>query len=96
MEIETRIKNSSKDHLLRVLFPAKIKSKTFFSEGHFDLIERKSQTKESKVKEYPFEAPPFTFPQQNFVVLKGKDRTFTLINQGLPEGEVRENGEIYL
>ncbi|HEX5940154.1 MAG TPA: glycoside hydrolase family 38 C-terminal domain-containing protein [Dehalococcoidia bacterium] len=90
IDIETRVDNRSRDHRLRVLFPADFRCETSWSEQHFGVIERENTQQAFDVDEW-VEDPPVQHPQKTFVALQDGQRGILLANRGLPEYEVVEH-----
>ncbi len=89
VDIVTEFENHAEDHRLRVLFPTGIKSDYSYAEGQFDVVKRSVKVPDSK--EYKIELPPSTHPQQSFVDINDGKVGLAVINQGLPEYEVKDD-----
>jgi len=84
IDLKIEIKNNSKDHRIRVLFPTKIKSDTVYADGHFFVVPRSIKL---PIAEDWVQNPLPTNHQKDFVSISDKSRTFALLNKGLPEYE---------
>ena len=87
IEIRTVFNNNVKDHRLRVLFPANIVTDYSNAEGQFDVIKRSIKLPEGKNWT---EQPSPTYPHQTFVSIDDGEKGMTVINEGLPEYEVKK------
>ncbi len=87
VEISTTVKNTAKDHRLRVLFPTGIKTDAVLADSQFCIVERKQQ--KYNVREFTIEHPASVAPMQRFVTLKDAKKGLTLFSYGLPEYELR-------
>lgn len=92
VDIITKFENNAKDHRLRALFPSGIKTKYSFAEGHFDVVQRAIELPKN-VEKYKTEYPPSTHPQLGFVDVNDGEIGLTIINQGLPEYEVKDDAK---
>lgn len=93
IDIRTIIENEAKDHRLRAVFPTGIKTEESIAESAFSVIHRPTNTPEG---EGWIEKPSPTHPQVRFVAVDDGDRGVAILNKGLPEYEVTEDGRIYL
>ncbi|MFZ5967485.1 MAG: alpha-mannosidase [Bacillota bacterium] len=95
----TEVKNTVKDHRLRVLFPTNINTDVSFAGSAFDVVERPiyiegydESTIPQKVKKVIVgarEAKPNTiFPQREFVDLNDSDGGLAVLSKGLPEYQI--------
>lgn len=91
VDIVTEFENKAEDHRLRVLFPTGIKTDYSHAEGQFDVVKRSVKVPDSK--DYKIELPPSTHPQQSFVDVNDGKVGLTIINQGLPEYELKDDAE---
>ena len=82
IDIDTKIENKTKDHRLRVIFPTDIKTNHTYAESQFTIVKRKVAVGSAKNWKEP---PSSTHPQQSFVTISDRNKSLTLINQGLPE-----------
>ena len=85
VDIKTVVSNKAKNHRLRVLFPTGIDTNVSYSEGQFDVIERKVGVPDDWRKAATF------YPQQSWVDVNDGERGLCIINKGLPEYEVYED-----
>ncbi|MCX7918251.1 MAG: glycosyl hydrolase-related protein [bacterium] len=92
IDIVTEFENKAKDHRLRVLFPSGIKTKYSFAEGHFDVVQRTIGLP-NDITAYKIEHPPTTHPQLGFVDVNDSKIGLAVINQGLPEYEVKDDAK---
>ena len=89
VDIRTAIMNTTRDHRLRVHFPAPFTADTGSQDGHFEVVERR------------FELPPFDdtwveqprpeVPQRAFTDISDGKTGLMIANRGLPEVEVLKN-----
>ncbi len=84
IDFKIELKNNSKDHRIRVLFPTKIKSGTIYADGHFYVVPRDVKLPNS---ENWVQKPLHTNHQKDFVSVSDDSRTFAVLNKGLPEYE---------
>ena len=89
LEITTEVDNTAKDHRLRVLFPSDIQADYSYAEGHYDVVKR--PIKLPDLNAYPIEKPCPTHPQRAFVDVTDGKVGLAVINQGLPEYEVKDD-----
>ncbi|MDP7423722.1 MAG: glycoside hydrolase family 38 C-terminal domain-containing protein, partial [bacterium] len=85
IDFRTSVENATKDHRLRVHFPAGLKSDFSFTDGHFDVLKRAA---EPAADEDYFEQPMGDFPQKSFTAVGRDNDYFVLLNKGLPEAEI--------
>lgn len=90
VDFRTVVDNRAQDHRLRALFPTELDAPHSDAEAQFCIVDR------------PLEAAPMpgwsqqpvpTQAQQGFVDAHDDERGLTIINQGLPEYEVRRDAE---
>ncbi|MBU4321541.1 hypothetical protein L6304_01405, partial [bacterium] len=93
IDIRTIVGNEAKDHRLRAVFPTGIKTKESIAESAFSVIHRPTETPEG---EGWIEKPSPTHPQTRFVIVEDDEKGIAILNKGLPEYEVTEDGKIYL
>jgi mannosylglycerate hydrolase len=93
IDFVTRATNQAKDHRLRVLFPTGMTPPTHHVEQHFSIIERTSR---QPWNERYFQKPYPTRNQKSFASVSQGGEGFTLINRGLPEYELTEQGTFAL
>ncbi len=108
LKIKTSVKNTVKDHRLRVLFPTNIETDFSYPGTQFDVVEHEISPAPYHDEEIPEhlrrvligarEASPVTiFPQREFVDLHDNRRGLAVLNRGLPAYEVLcENNTIAL
>ena len=89
VDITTEVDNTAKDHRLRVLFPSGIDTEYSYAEGHYDVVKRAITLPDPN--EYVVEKPSPTHPQRSFVDVNDGDVGIAVINNGLPEYEVRDD-----
>jgi mannosylglycerate hydrolase len=89
VEITTEVDNTAQDHRLRVLFPSGIQTDYSYAEGHYDVVKRPIKLPDPNA--YPIEKPCPTHPQRAFVDVNDGDNGLAIINQGLPEYEVKDD-----
>jgi len=87
----TTVENTAKDHRLRVLFETGVQTNQTFAESPFGITRRVHR--EYDPKEFAIEVPSKTHPMQRFVTVVDEHRGFTLIQQGLPEYELKLDGK---
>lgn len=80
IEIETQLRNTAKDHRLRVLFPTSLKARTSFADCAYDVVER------------PFDMGipnrNNTHPMESFFAVAGAKNGLAVFSAGMPEFEV--------
>ena len=84
IRINVRNNNTSRDHRLRMLFPTPIKSDTVYADGHFYIVPR--SVHRPKDDDWTQKWQP-THHQNKFVSVTDGNKTFTVLNKGLPEYE---------
>jgi alpha-mannosidase len=89
VDITTEIENRAEDHRVRVLFPSGISTEYSYAEGHYDVVKRKIELPDPNA--YSLEKPAATHPQRSFVDVSDGDVGLAVINQGLPEYEVKND-----
>jgi mannosylglycerate hydrolase len=93
IDIRTIIVNLAKDHRLRTVFSTGIKTEESAAESAFDVVRRPARTSEG---EDWTELPSPTHPQGRFVTVADSEKGVAILNKGLPEYEVTEDGKIHL
>jgi mannosylglycerate hydrolase len=99
IEFITYLKNTVKDHRLRILFPTEIKTKYSYAGTQFDITKHNITPKEFTNEDIDEnlkriiigarESEPITiFPQKYFVDINNDDYGVALFNKGLPEYEI--------
>ena len=86
LEVETTVKNTAKDHRLRVLFPTGTRTDTAVVDSQFTVIERKQQ--KYNLRKFTIEHPAAVAPMQRFVAARDRRRGLVLMSDGLPEYEL--------
>jgi mannosylglycerate hydrolase len=89
-DIVTRVNNVVRNHRLRVLFPLGIAADDICAEGQYDMVKRPIARPSTEGWIEPL-CP--TQPQLNFVDLSDGTVGCAVINQGLPEYEVSDDGK---
>ncbi len=87
IDIHTEFENKVKDHRLRVLFQADIKTDFSFAEGTFT-VEKRPITPASSEE---LVEKVSTHPQRSFVLLNDGKHGIAIVNRGLPEYEIIQN-----
>jgi len=99
LNFRTVVKNTVKDHRLRVLFPTGIDTKYSFAGTQFDVTEHEITPKTFDESDIPEDAkrviigarekePITTFPHRYFVDINDGKRGIAVLNKGLPEYEI--------
>ncbi|MDQ1257161.1 MAG: 2-O-(6-phospho-alpha-D-mannosyl)-D-glycerate hydrolase, partial [Candidatus Hydrogenedentes bacterium] len=89
VEVVTRFNNPCKNHRLRVVFPTRLKAKTCHAESAFDVVEREIVRGPGS----PWaDAINPTFPMQRFVDVSDGRAGLAVLNSGLREYQVTEDG----
>lgn len=92
IDIHTSVENKARDHRLRVLFPVPYPVEHVAAEGAFEVRTRPvSPPRPLNVAEWA-EEPVNVFPQKRFVDLSNGEVGLGVLNQGLPECEVVQDG----
>jgi alpha-mannosidase len=89
VNVKTEWNNVTEDHRLRALFPLGEEVNVSKSEGHFDVLERRVVPEEGNGWPEPY-VP--MMPQQGYVSINGATKGLTIVNKGLPEYEVLQDG----
>lgn len=87
--LRVRVENAADDHRLRLIFPTGAPCDEFLASTTFDTARRTTAKRDATGWIHP---PPATFPHQGYVCANG----LALVAPGLPEAEVRADGEIAL
>ena len=93
VDIHTIVENRARDHRLRVAFPTGIRTEESVAESAFVVVRRPVRLPKG---EGWAESPSPTHPQERFVAVEGEGQGLALLNKGLPEYEVTEDGVIHL
>jgi len=91
LDIRTAVKNTARDHRLRVHFPAPFAVEKAEHDGHFEIVERRVGV--PPYDETWVEQPRPEVPQRAFTSLSDGLRRLTVANRGLPEVEARACGK---
>ena len=92
IDIHTSVENAVKDHRLRVIFPVPYNVERASAEGTFEVRSRHvTSPRPADVAEW-VEAPVNTFPQKRFVDISIGTLGLGVLNRGLPEYEVVQDG----
>ena len=92
VDIHTSVENRARDHRLRVYFPVPYKVEEVTVEGTFEVRNRPvSHAVPDNIGEWA-EAPVDTFPQKRFIDLSDGTYGLAILNRGLPEYEVVQEG----
>ena len=96
LQVRSTMRNTARNHRLRVAFPTGINSSTAASSGHFTVDERPAvSTRDAEGKFWP---EMNTLPMQHFVDLSDGQRGLALLNNCLTEYELKddEHSTLYL
>jgi len=88
---ETKVQNTIFDHRLRVLFQTEVQTSESHAETAFGVIKRKHRYYDAA--DYTMEIPSATHPMQRFVSVIDREKGFTLLARGLPEYELKPDGQ---
>ncbi len=88
--IDTTVENASKDHRLRVLFPAGVRTDAVSVDSQFCILGR--QRKKYDLRLFTIEHPAPVAPMQRYVTVARGKRGLTLFTDGLPEYELLPDG----
>jgi hypothetical protein len=92
IDVQTRVENVSKDHRLRVLFPVSYIVEQLAVDGTFEVRMRPLEEAHPVDSSAWAEAPVRVFPQKRFVDLSDGEHALAVLNRGLPECEVVQQG----
>ncbi|MGC9019537.1 MAG: glycoside hydrolase family 38 C-terminal domain-containing protein, partial [Candidatus Bipolaricaulaceae bacterium] len=93
VDIAVEVENNAGDHRLRLGFPTGLKNAVSYVEDAFWVLRRLP----TEVDERDWiETPSKTRPQRSFVAVERAGKGFAVINRGLPEYEVTEDGTIFI
>lgn len=87
IDFKIHVRNKSKDHRLRVLFPSNLKTEKVYADGHFYVVPRKIELPEA---ENWIQKPQPTNHEKDFVCVSDDQNTFCVMNKGLPEYEAKK------
>ncbi len=90
IDFRIELKNVSKDHRIRVLFPTNIKTDTVHADGHFYVVPRSVEMPKG---EKWVQAPQPTNHQKGFVAACEGKMCIAVLNKGLPEYEAIRNAD---
>ncbi|MDO8685411.1 MAG: glycoside hydrolase family 38 C-terminal domain-containing protein, partial [Clostridiales bacterium] len=90
LHFTTRVKNTARDHRLRVLFPTGTHADYSFAEMPFDIMKRDIKPKDT---ESWFEKGYTTHPQRGFSAVTDGKKGLAILNKGLPEYEAIDDME---
>jgi mannosylglycerate hydrolase len=93
VEVSLEVENNARDHRLRVGFPSGIRSESAVAEDTFWVARRAVRPPNG---EGWVEEPPRTHPQKSFMAVEDDQGGIAILNRGLPEYEVTEEGTVYL
>ena len=88
VDVRTVIDNNARDHVLRVLFPARVSSHESFADSMFDIVRRDIRLPSSQGFAEPWQA---NRPLWSFVGTSDAHRGLAVLSKGLHEGGVRED-----
>jgi len=89
LEFSTEIDNTICDHRLRVMFPTGLSNAEYcYADSPFDIVRRQIAVPDSSGW---YEQASKTWPSQSYISVYDGDRQFTLIHQGYPEYEVKDD-----
>src|SRR6266516_430811 len=92
IDIKTIIENKVKDHRLRVIFPVPYTVENVAAEGTFEVRTRPiAVPRPADVAEW-VEEPVNTFPQKRFLDISNGTIGLGILNRGLPEYEILQEG----
>ncbi len=92
VDIHTSVENKVKDHRLRAIFPVSFKVEHVAAEGTFEVRTRPvSLPRSANMLEWS-EQPVNSFPQKRFVDISDGQVGLGILNRGLPEYEVLQDG----
>ncbi len=86
IDVITKVKNTARDHRLRVHFPAPFSAASGYFDGHFQVVERKVGL--PSFDDGWIEQPRPEAPQRAFTSLSDRHSGLTIANRGLPEAEI--------
>lgn len=92
IDIVTKVENKVKDHRLRVIFPVSYIPESVAAEGTFEVRMRPLAAERSENVAEWAEEPVNTFPQKRFVDSSNGKTGLAVLNRGLPEYEMVQNG----
>lgn len=95
IDVKTTLKNTAKDHRLRICFDLPFKTPYTLTDTHFGYIKRKGSPLENR--DYK-EAPSGIQPQKRYIKVEDKEKNvkMSLFNKGLPEVELVDESKLAL
>lgn len=93
VDVVVELENNARDHRLRLGFPAGFKVTHAWAEDSFWVIRRPIR---SACEGESVEVPPLTHPQKCFVAVGNEKVGMAILNRGLPEYEVTEDGTVFV
>lgn len=93
VDITVEVENNVRDHRLRVGFPLRFQADHSFAEDAFWVVRRPTRPPDG---EDWMEAPSTTHPQKSFVAVENGEGGVAILNRGLPEYEVTEEGTVFV
>ena len=92
IDIHTSLDNRVKDHRLRAIFPVPVRVEHVAAEGTFEVRTRPAATaRPADIADWA-EEPVNTFPQKRFVDVSDGTTGLAVLNRGLPEYEMLQDG----
>jgi alpha-mannosidase len=88
VDVRTEIENNARDHVLKVLFPARVVSRESFADSMFDVVRRDIRLPSNVAFAEPWQA---NRPLWSFVGISDPRRGLAVFSKGLHEGGVRED-----
>jgi alpha-mannosidase/mannosylglycerate hydrolase len=89
VDVRTVIENNARDHVLKVLFPARVVSRESFADSMFDVVRRDIRLPSNDGFAEPWQE---NRPLWSFVGISDPHRGLAVCSKGLHEGGVREDG----
>jgi alpha-mannosidase len=95
VDVRTEIENNARDHVLKVLFPARVVSRESFADSMFDVVHRGIRLPSNVGFAEPWQE---NRPLWSFVGISDPRRGLAVFSKGLHEGGVRddENQSVFL
>ena len=93
IDIAVEVENNACDHRLRAGFPLGFRPDHSFAEDAFWVVRRPIRPPDG---EGWVETPPTTHPQKSFLAVEDERGGVAILNRGLPEYEVSEEGTVYI
>lgn len=93
IDVAIELENNARDHRLRVGFPLGFRPYHSFAEDAFWVVRRPVRPPDG---EGWVETPPTTHPQKSFLAVEDGEGGLAILNRGLPEYEVSEEGTVYI